>query len=50
LTCGRKEKQANEIGKNLSLGKRKKEKRLARRRNSLELTGNSQDKLKLTSQ
>jgi hypothetical protein len=44
--CGRKEKQEKEIGENLSLGKRKKEKRPARRRNSPDLKGNSPDRLR----
>ena len=35
-TCGRKEKQENEIGENLSQGKRKKEKMPVRRKNSNE--------------
>jgi hypothetical protein len=45
-TCGRKEKQEREIGKNLSLGKRKKEKRPARRRNSPDMKDNSPDRLR----
>jgi hypothetical protein len=32
ITWGRKEKQQNEIGQNLSLGRRRKEKRRARRK------------------
>jgi hypothetical protein len=47
LTCGRKEKQANEIGKNLSLGKRKREKKLARRKSSPDLKDNSPDRLRV---
>jgi hypothetical protein len=46
VTCGRKEKQENKIGENLSLEKRKKEKRPARRKNSPELKDNSQDRLR----
>jgi len=46
VTCGRKEKQDNEIGKNLSLEKRKTEQRPARRKNSPELKDNSQDRLR----
>jgi len=46
VKCGRKEKQENEIGQNLSLEKRKKEKRLARRKNKRELKDNSQDSLR----
>jgi hypothetical protein len=46
VTCGRKEKQENEIGGNLSLGKREKEKRPARRKNSPEMKDNSQDRLR----
>jgi hypothetical protein len=46
VTCGRKEKQENEIGENLSLEKRKKEKRPARRKNSPEMKDNSQDRLR----
>lgn len=46
VTCGRKEKQENEIGENLSLEKRKKEKRPTRRKNSPELKDNSQDRLR----
>jgi hypothetical protein len=46
VTCGRKEKQENEIGGNLSLEKRKKEKRPARRKNSPEMKDNSQDRLR----
>jgi len=46
VTCGRKEKQENAIGENLSLEKRKKEKRTARRRNKRELKDNSQDSLR----
>ena len=46
VTCGKKEKQANEIGQNLSLGKRKKEKRIARRKNSPDLKDNSPDRLR----
>jgi len=44
VTCGRKEKQENEIGENLSLEKRKKEKRPARRKDSPELNDNSPDR------
>jgi hypothetical protein len=47
VTCGRKEKQENAIGENLSLEKRKKEKRPAGRKNSPELKDNSQDRLRL---
>jgi hypothetical protein len=32
VTCGRKEKHQNEIGQNLSLGRRRKEKRHAKRK------------------
>jgi hypothetical protein len=46
VTWGRKEKQDNEIGKNLSLEKRKKEQRPARRKNSPELKDNSHDRLR----
>jgi len=46
VTCGRKEKQEYKIGKNLSLEKRKKEKRPARRRNKRELKDNIQDSLR----
>jgi hypothetical protein len=46
VTCGRKEKQENKIGENLSLEKRKKEKRPARRKNSPELKDNSQERLR----
>ncbi len=46
VTCGRKEKQENEIGENLSLEKRKKEKRPARRKNSPEMKDSSQDRLR----
>jgi len=46
LTCGRKEKQANKIGENLSLEKRKIEKMPARRKNSTELKDNRQDRLR----
>jgi len=46
VICGRREKQENEIGENLSLEKRKKEKRTARRRNKRELKDNSQDSLR----
>jgi hypothetical protein len=46
VTCGKKEKQENEIGENLSLEKRKKETRTARRKNSPELKDNSQDRLR----
>jgi hypothetical protein len=46
VACGRKEKQENEIGENLSLERRKKEKRPARRKNSPELKDNSQDRLR----
>jgi hypothetical protein len=35
-TCGRKEKQENKIGENLSREKRKKEKMPVRRKNSIE--------------
>ena len=45
-TCGRKEKQESEIGENLSLGKRKKEKTPARRKSSPELKDNSPDRLR----
>jgi hypothetical protein len=44
VTCGRKEKQENKIGGNLSLEKRKREKTPARRRNSTELKDNWPDK------
>ena len=46
VTWGRKEKQENEIGENLSPEKRKKEKRPARRKNSPEMKDNSQDRLR----
>ena len=46
MTCGRKEKQENKIGENLSLEKRKKEKMPANRKNSTELKDNSQDRLR----
>ena len=46
MTCGRKEKQENKTGENLSLEKRKKEKMPARRKNSTELKGNSPDRLR----
>ena len=46
VTCERTEKQENEIGENLSLEKRKTEKRPARRKNSPELKDNSQDRLR----
>jgi hypothetical protein len=42
----RKEKQESEIGGNLSLGKRKKEKRFARRKSSPDLKGKSPDRLR----
>jgi hypothetical protein len=48
VTCGRKEKLENEIGENLSLEKRKKEKRPARRKNSPEMKDDSQDRLRQT--
>jgi hypothetical protein len=44
--CERKEKQAKEIGENLSLEKRKKEKMPARRKNLTEMKDNSQDRLR----
>ena len=44
--CGRKEKQENKIGENLSLEKRKNEKMPARRRNLPEMKDNSPDKLR----
>jgi hypothetical protein len=44
VTCGRKEKQEKEIGQNLSLEKRKKDKMHARRKNSPEMKGNNPDK------
>jgi hypothetical protein len=47
VICGRKEKQENKIGENLSLEKRKKEKRPARRKNSPELKDNSPESLKI---
>jgi len=43
---GRKEKQESEIGQNLGLGKRKKEKMPARRKNSLEMKDDNQDRLR----
>jgi len=46
LICGRREKQENKIGENLSLEKRKIEKMPARRKNSTELKGNSPDRLR----
>ena len=46
MTCGRKEKLENVIGENLSLEKRKKEKRPARRKNSPEMKDDSQDRLR----
>jgi hypothetical protein len=46
VRCERKEKQENEIGENLSLEKRKKEKRPAKRKNSPEMKDNSQDRLR----
>jgi len=46
MACGRKEKRENEIGENLSLEKRKKEKMPARRKNSTEMKDNSQDRLR----
>jgi len=46
VTCGRKEKLENVIGENLSLEKRKKEKRPARRKNSPEMKDDSQDRLR----
>jgi hypothetical protein len=46
VTCGRKEKQESEIAQSLSLGKRKSEKRLARRKNSPDLKDNNQDVLR----
>jgi len=45
-TCGRKEKQESEIGENLSLGKRKKEKTPARRKSSPDLKDNSPDRFR----
>jgi hypothetical protein len=45
-TCGRKEKQESEIGQDLSLGKRKKEKNLARRKSWADLKNNSPDRLR----
>jgi hypothetical protein len=46
VTCGRKEKRECKIGENLSLEKRKNEKMPARRKNSIELKDNSQDRLR----
>jgi hypothetical protein len=46
VVCGRKEKQESEIGQSLSLGKRKKEKRLERRKSSPDLKDNNQDVLR----
>jgi hypothetical protein len=45
VTCGRKEKQENEIGESLRLEKRRNEKRPARGKNSPELKDNSQGRL-----
>lgn len=45
-TCGRKEKQENEIGQNLSLGRRRKEKRRARRKSLPDLKDRNPDRLK----
>jgi hypothetical protein len=44
--CGRKGRQENGIESNLSLGKRKKEKRLVRGKSSPDLKGNSPDGLR----
>ena len=46
VTCGRKVKQVNKIGGNLSLAKRKKEKTPVRKEKSTELKDNTQDKLR----
>jgi hypothetical protein len=43
--CGRKEKQENEIGQNLSLCRRKKEKISVRRKSLPDLNDNEPDKL-----
>jgi hypothetical protein len=45
-TCGRKEKQDNKIGQNLSLGRRRRETINARRKSLLDLKGNSPDRLR----
>jgi hypothetical protein len=46
LTCGRKEKQENKTGENLSLEKRRIERTPANRKNSTELKDNRQDRLR----
>jgi len=46
VTCGRKEKQENEIGQNLSLGRRRKEKRRARRKSLPDLKDRNPDRLR----
>jgi len=45
-TCGRKEKQQNKIGQSLSLGRRRKEKRRARRKSSTDLKDRNPDRLR----
>jgi hypothetical protein len=44
-TCGRKEKQQNKIGQNLNLGRRRNEKRRAKRKSLPDLNANDPDKL-----
>ena len=46
MRCGRREKLENAIGGNLSLEKRKRETRPARRRNSPEMKDDSPDRLR----
>jgi hypothetical protein len=45
-TCQRKEKQQNKIGQNLSLGRKRKEKKRARRKRSPDLKDNSPERLR----
>jgi hypothetical protein len=45
-TCRRKEKQQNKIGQNLSLGRRRKEKKRARRKSLPDLKDNSPERLR----
>ena len=46
-TCGRKEKQDNKIGQNLSLRRRRRETISARRKSLLDLKDNSPERLKV---
>ena len=45
-TCERKEKHESKIGKNLSLGRRRKEKKRARRKSLPDLKDNSPERLR----